>query len=117
MQTAMPPRDAKPSLDIAQLEVRLGSRQLCLDRPCVLRAGNLYLVVGPSGSGKSSFARALLGFGELSDPAINCRGQVEVTDAQGGAHGLWRADAIRRHAGTSPFCRRPNGWAFSMDCR
>ncbi|MGD9721990.1 MAG: ABC transporter permease [Pirellulales bacterium] len=91
MPTSSPTaRDTRPTLDLAQLEVRLGARQLRLDAPCLLQAGSLYLIVGRSGSGKSSFARALLGFGELSDPAILCRGNVSVTDAQGSAHVLWR---------------------------
>ena len=60
-----------PALELGKLQVGLGPRQLTLDRPCRLKAGCLYLIVGRSGSGKSSFARALLGFGELSDPRID----------------------------------------------
>src|SRR5579863_6811217 len=91
-------RETKPHLEIAKLEVSLGPRQLRLDRPCVLLAGRLYLIVGPSGSGKSSFARALLGFGNLSEPPISCRGEVALTDARGAAHVLWRKDDF--HPGT-----------------
>jgi putative ABC transport system ATP-binding protein len=49
----------------------------------------LYLVVGRSGSGKSSFARALLGFGNLSDPPVPCRGEVAISDAAQNEHVVW----------------------------
>jgi len=77
------------AMELGHLEVGLGPRRLRLDAPCELHAGRLYLVLGRSGSGKSSFARALLGFGSLSDPAIECRGKVTVKDAAGAAHQLW----------------------------
>src|SRR5690349_2593577 len=80
-----------PSLRLAQLEVGLGSRRLRLDRPCTLRAGRLYLVLGRSGSGKSSFARALLGFGDLSDPVIPCQGEVTITDQAQHEHEVWNS--------------------------
>lgn len=93
-------RDAGPALEVAELQVRLGARRLMMDRPCTLRPGRLYLVVGPSGSGKSAFARALLGFGDLSDPTIVCQGKVTVTDAGGEAHTLWD------ESGYNPSARR-----------
>lgn len=83
----------RPTLEIEEIEVLLGSRRLKLDRPCVLRAGRLHLLVGRSGSGKSSFARALLGFGDLSDPATVCRGKVTIRDANGDVHPLWSEEA------------------------
>ncbi len=45
-----------PSLAVGSLEVLLGPQTLRLVEPCVLQAGRLYLLWGPSGSGKSSFA-------------------------------------------------------------
>src|SRR5690349_2565997 len=83
---------ARPALELSALEVELGPRRLRLEQSCTLHSGRLYLVVGPSGSGKSSFARALLGFGELSDPTAPCRGEVVIVDASGGAHSLWKGD-------------------------
>jgi ABC-type multidrug transport system ATPase subunit len=83
---------AHPALELSALEVELGPRRLRLDQSCTLQSGRLYLVVGPSGSGKSSFARALLGFGELSDPTAPCRGKVVILDASGIAHPLWKGD-------------------------
>jgi putative ABC transport system ATP-binding protein len=95
-----------PALELIELEVGLGPRQLRLDRRCVLQAGRLYLVLGPSGSGKSSFARALLGFGELSDPVTPCQGEVLITDIAGNDHLLWKASvynpAARRHIAFLP---------------
>ena len=95
-----------PALELVELEVDLGPRRLRLDRRCVLRAGRLYLVLGPSGSGKSSFARALLGFGELSDPVTRCEGKVTIRDVTGGAHLVWKGDvynpAARPHIAFLP---------------
>jgi len=65
-------------LQLDQLHVRLGSRELVLTQPCELTAGRLYLVTGPSGSGKSALARALLGFGELVVPPTPTRGVVSL---------------------------------------
>ena len=66
-------------------------RQLQLREPCTLQVGRLYLVSGPSGSGKSSFARALLGFGELADPRIPCAG--DITLQSGGVSSvIWGPD-------------------------
>jgi len=102
--------DAVAAIELTALEVRLGQRRLKLDAPCTLRAGCMYLVVGPSGSGKSSFARALLGFGDLSAPAIQCRGDVAVTVATGNRHILWKTDkydpTIRQHIGFLPQAER-----------
>jgi ABC-type multidrug transport system ATPase subunit len=78
-----------PTLELKRLRVRLGGRELALDQKCELRAGHLYLVVGRSGSGKSSFARALLGFGDLVEPPIECEGSVSVRDQHGAEHRLW----------------------------
>jgi ABC-type lipoprotein export system ATPase subunit len=84
---------ALPALRLGQLEVRLGERRLRLDRPCVLTAGRLYLLMGPSGSGKSSFARALLGFGDLSEPPIACHGDVTITDSSAQSYVLWKGQS------------------------
>jgi ABC-type multidrug transport system ATPase subunit len=87
----MPPDiNTGPVFDLADLAVDLGAQRLTLDRPCAMRAGHLYLVVGRSGSGKSSFARALMGFGDLADPAVRCRGNVAITDAAGNACVIWK---------------------------
>jgi ABC-type lipoprotein export system ATPase subunit len=111
----MPPVESLPSkvcpaLELSSLEIELGPRRLHLDRSCTLQAGRLYLVVGPSGSGKSSFARALLGFGELSDPTAPCKGQVAIRDASGNVHPLWRGNvynpAARSHIAVLPQAER-----------
>jgi ABC-type lipoprotein export system ATPase subunit len=95
-----------PSLELIELEVDLGPRRLRLDRRCLLQAGRLYLVIGPSGSGKSSFARALLGFGDLSSPVTHCRGEVVITDGAGHAQVLRKDDiyepATRPHIAFLP---------------
>jgi len=107
MQHIAPSATARhPVLELIKLEVDLGPRRLRLDQRCMLQAGRLYLVVGPSGSGKSSFARALLGFGELSDPESRCQGEVVITDVPGRAHGVWKGNvynpAARSHIAFLP---------------
>jgi ABC-type multidrug transport system ATPase subunit len=103
-------RDAGPALEVSELQVRLGARRLMMDRPCTLQAGRLNLVVGPSGSGKSAFARALLGFGDLSDPTILCQGKVTVTDTAGQSHTLWNENgynpSARQHIAFLPQAER-----------
>lgn len=81
-----------PSLELRELEVGLGPRRLRLDRQCTLRPGRLYLLMGPSGSGKSSFARALLGFGELAQPVTPCHGKVALTETAGRGQSIWRGE-------------------------
>jgi len=85
-----------PTLAIERLEVHLGTQLLRLETSCVLRAGRLYLLWGPSGSGKSSFARALLGLGDLAHPPVPASADMVLTDAQGKQHVLWQAH--RYHA-------------------
>jgi putative ABC transport system ATP-binding protein len=107
MQSDVPsPRSLPPKLELGRLEVSLGARRLRLDHACTLQAGRLYLIVGPSGSGKSSFARALLGFGELSSPVNECHAEVSLSDASGHTHSLWNDEtyhpAARSHIAFLP---------------
>jgi ABC-type lipoprotein export system ATPase subunit len=86
---ARSPGESSPQLELGKFEVTLGSRRLRLDEACTLQAGRLYLVVGPSGSGKSSFARALLGFGALSNPVTECNAVVSLCDGSGRTQPIW----------------------------
>ncbi|KAA0215741.1 ATP-binding cassette domain-containing protein [bacterium] len=93
-EAAVPPATAPqaaalPRIVLESLEVKLGQDLLRLQAPVTLLAGRLYLLWGPSGSGKSSFARALLGLGELSQPRCEVTGQVVLHDALGLEHPLW----------------------------
>lgn len=81
-----------PSLTLESLRIRLGERELSLDAPAQLEVGNIVVVTGPSGSGKSSFARALLGLGDLVSPRIQTKGDVSLTDATGVEHPLLNRD-------------------------
>ncbi len=100
------PRSSTPQLELGRIEISLGPRRLRLDQPCALLAGRLYLLVGPSGSGKSSFARALLGFGELASPVNECRAVVSLDDATGRKHAIWSNEtyypATRSHIAFLP---------------
>jgi putative ABC transport system ATP-binding protein len=100
------PGVAPPQLRLDHLEVALGARRLRLDHPSTLQAGHLYLIVGPSGSGKSSFARALLGFGELSSPVTECRATIALSEAGGRSQPLWTEEtyhpAARSHIAFLP---------------
>ena len=106
------PNDIKnlPALELVKLQVGLGPRRLSLDRPCRLTAGYLYLIVGRSGSGKSSFARALLGFGELSDPRIDCVAEAKLINATARDVVIWRDEFYdpksRRHIAFLPQSER-----------
>lgn len=84
---------AGPSLAVEALEVKLGEDTLRLQKPVQMTPGNLYVLWGPSGSGKSSFVRALLGLGELASPRIQSRGDVTLTDAIGVEHTLWHGES------------------------
>ena len=91
------PEQSNPTatrLELRRLTIDLGPRQLQLREPCTLQVGRLYLVSGPSGSGKSSFARALLGFGELADPLIPCAGEITLQSG-GVTTPLWDADGYQ----------------------
>ncbi|MCC6463984.1 MAG: ABC transporter permease [Planctomycetes bacterium] len=82
-----------PSLSIDALEVKLGADVLRLQAPLRLQAGRLYVVWGPSGSGKSSFVRALLGLGELAAPRVAVRGEAVLRDAAGIETPLWSGES------------------------
>jgi putative ABC transport system ATP-binding protein len=81
-----------PRLEVRALEVSLGTDRLRLQAPMSLEAGRLYVVWGPSGSGKSSFVRALLGLGELATPRVAARGDVTLTDGATIEHPIWNGD-------------------------
>lgn len=86
------------SLKVESLEVRLGADALRLQKPVELEAGKLYVLWGPSGSGKSSFVRALLGLGELASPRVKVSGQVELKDALGIEHAVWDGESYNPDA-------------------
>lgn len=90
---AQPDTSAGPKLVMESLEVKLGHDTLRLQAPLTLRAGKLYVLWGPSGSGKSSFARALLGLGELSQPRAEVTANATLFDALSLEHPLWRDNA------------------------
>ncbi|MBK8205205.1 MAG: ABC transporter permease [Planctomycetes bacterium] len=77
-------------LHIRELEVKLGADVLRLQAPVSMRAGRLYVLWGPSGSGKSSFVRALLGLGDLATPRVVARGDVTLIDGAGVDYPLWQ---------------------------
>ncbi|MCC6574248.1 MAG: ATP-binding cassette domain-containing protein [Planctomycetes bacterium] len=98
--------DTGPRLDVDALTIKLGGNVLRLAAPINLKAGRLYLLWGPSGSGKSSFARALLGLGELSVPRAACEANAALHDALGVEHTLWQGEsynpAARRQVAFMP---------------
>ncbi|MHC4840371.1 MAG: ATP-binding cassette domain-containing protein [Planctomycetota bacterium] len=89
---------AGPGLILDNLDVRLGADQLRLQKPMKLSAGKLYVLWGPSGSGKSSFVRALLGLGELSSPRMQVSGDVTLTDDTGISHDVWSGNTYNPDA-------------------
>ena len=109
----------RPALELDELDVLLGERRLRLDRRCVLQAGRLYLMVGPSGSGKSSFARAHAGLWRIVRPATPCHGEVAITDDAGGRHVHLEGRRLRsgRAGRRSRYCPRLKNLASSTPCR
>lgn len=71
----------QPTLVLERLSLRIGDRTLMLRSPARLEAGRLYLVVGPSGMGKSSIARALLGLLPVGG-GVAVSGNVRLEDAR-----------------------------------
>jgi ABC-type multidrug transport system ATPase subunit len=102
----LPDSRTGPELVLESLEVRLGRDVLRLQAPLTLRAGRLYVLWGPSGSGKSSFVRALLGLGELASPRVRVRAEAMLVDATGMEHDLWKGESYdpgaRRHIAYLP---------------
>src|SRR5690606_2737647 len=72
--------------------VRLSNDVLRLKAPIKLTSGKLYVLWGPSGSGKSSFVRALLGLGELASPRVRVSGDAVLADSLGIQHTLWSGE-------------------------
>ncbi len=112
-QAATPPTSHEPTgpqLSIRELEVKLGPDVLRLQAPVTMRCGRLYVLWGPSGSGKSSFVRALLGLGELASPRVTSRGEVMLVDAVGLDHPVWQGEtyhpAARRQMAFLPQSER-----------
>lgn len=100
------PNSAGPSLVLENLEVKLGSDSLRLRQPVRMKAGKLYVLWGPSGSGKSSFVRALLGLGELSSPRMSVTADIKLTDSTGIEHDIWAGNtynpAVRKQIAFLP---------------
>lgn len=120
--TDEPPKNALagPELRLEALEVRLGDDVLRLQAPVTLRAGRLYVLWGPSGSGKSSFVRALLGLGELASPRVACTGDVTLTDSASVEHALWHGatydPSAREHIAFLPQAEKL-GFVDGLDTR
>ncbi|MDD8050414.1 MAG: ATP-binding cassette domain-containing protein [Verrucomicrobiota bacterium] len=91
---------------IQECRIWLGDKTLSLNGPLTLTAGRVYLVRGPSGSGKSSFLRALLGLGALTSPPIRVRAHAHLIDREGRSHTIWAGrrylPASRRHIAFLP---------------
>ncbi|MDC1141621.1 ABC transporter permease [Planctomycetota bacterium] len=84
-----PAEPAGAALMLENLEVQLGANRLRLHKPVTFQAGKLYVLSGPSGSGKSSFVRALLGMGELASPRMKVSGDITLRDDAGLTHEVW----------------------------
>lgn len=75
-----------PQLELLTLKLQAGPIRLELRRPVMLDAGNVYIVQGRSGAGKSSLARVLLGLANAVEPPIGVDGHVTLRDRANAAH-------------------------------
>lgn len=84
--------EALPRLQVQQLALRIGGRDLLQGLELTLRAGECWCVLGRNGAGKSSLLRCLAG---LQAPTA---GRVLLADAQGALQPLpsWKAAALAR---------------------
>ncbi len=73
----------RPTLAVSELTVEVGSLRIQSSGPVKLRGGRVYLMLGESGSGKSSIARALMGLTDAVEPPMEWSGEaaIEETDA------------------------------------
>lgn len=87
------PAAGSPVLECENLTLRAGGREIVRNLSFAARPGDKILLFGPSGSGKSSIVKALLGFMPIAGGSFSYRGQ-RVTERD-----FWR---IRREAGYVP---------------
>jgi ABC-type transporter Mla maintaining outer membrane lipid asymmetry ATPase subunit MlaF/ABC-type transporter Mla maintaining outer membrane lipid asymmetry permease subunit MlaE len=90
-----PPADGSPAdaraataVEIRDLTLRAGHRLLLERANARFEPGQITLVVGASGAGKSLLLRLLAGLIAPDDPDIKFEGQVEVGDRSGAAVGV-----------------------------
>ncbi len=93
------PKPALPALEVEGLEVRLGRTTALSDIDLSVAPGEILAVVGPSGSGKSALARAVLGL--LLDRPGHVRGRIAHRFRDGLQVELrpGRTEAARLHRG------------------
>lgn len=72
------PASADPRLKLEQVHIALGSTTL-VDLDCTIAGGEIFTVMGPSGSGKSSLLAYLGGF---LAPVFTASGSVRINDQE-----------------------------------
>lgn len=74
-RTAAPSADGPPAIEVEDLSLRVGDRTLFADLSWSVHAGQLAVLRGESGTGKTSLLRCLLGFQEPSAGIVRLFGQ------------------------------------------
>ncbi|SLM92756.1 ABC transporter ATP-binding protein [Brevibacterium yomogidense] len=95
--TAIPPR---PVLEVADLTVRYGSRTVVHETDLILRAGETVALVGDSGAGKSTVAKAIAGL------AMPEAGSVRLDVPRTGHEGAGGLDLLTASAADRRTARR-----------
>ncbi|MCZ6867896.1 MAG: ABC transporter ATP-binding protein [Gammaproteobacteria bacterium] len=86
---------AHPVIEVTNLVVRYGDRTILDGIDLTVREGEIMVIIGASGTGKSTLLRALLGLKQATSGRINMLG-TEVTTA-----GTRQLRAIRRNIGVA----------------
>jgi ABC-type multidrug transport system ATPase subunit/ABC-type transporter Mla maintaining outer membrane lipid asymmetry permease subunit MlaE len=82
-----PPGAAPPAIEVSGLAVRAGGRTLLRDASFSVRAGEVVVVVGPSGTGKSVLLKILAGLVDERTPGFEIRGTGRVAGREIGRPG------------------------------
>ena len=78
MEPVPPPSGVEPVLVVSGLTVRAGGNVLLDDLSLDARRGEVVLVVGRSGSGKTAFLRAVAGLADEDGQGVSATGKVVV---------------------------------------
>jgi len=92
----------RPTLLVKELAVEAGPLRLESHGPISLRGGRVYLMLGESGSGKSSLARALMGLTDAVEPPLKWSGSALIEESDAPAKHLSVFEASHYNADARP---------------
>ena len=86
--TQSPSTTAGPIIDVDQLRVVLGNREILHDVSFSVQAGDIFGFIGPNGSGKTTTIRAMLGLYQPDSGTVTIAGSKAGTDPARAATGF-----------------------------